>query len=333
MAHNLEIVDGVAQIAYAGETPWHGLGTKVPPDLTPAQMCKAAGLDWKVEKRQNKNTLNGKEIIDQSGILVRLPNGTSVKKESILTRMPNASAWHEYQNEQAFDFFNDFIAAGDMEMHTAGSLADGELMWVLARVKESFYVVKKKDEVQSYLLFTNPHRFGMSIDTRFTPTRVVCNNTLSLALNTASAQKVSSTHRSPFNADMVKEKLGLASYKMTEYKERAQFLATKQYKNEDIVEYFKRLFPAPTPKKEEEQKRKTPEFSRAANYSMAVLNTQPGADIAPGTFWNLYNAATYYTNHLAGKSDSSRVESLWYGGSQKKNVEALNLAVEMANAA
>ena len=52
MAHELEMVNGKAQMAYAGEVPWHGLGTKVPADLTPTQMMKAAGLDWTVKKAQ-----------------------------------------------------------------------------------------------------------------------------------------------------------------------------------------------------------------------------------------------------------------------------------------
>jgi hypothetical protein len=50
MAHEIEMINGVAQMAYAGETPWHGLGVKVSNDLTPDQMMKKAGLDWEVTK-------------------------------------------------------------------------------------------------------------------------------------------------------------------------------------------------------------------------------------------------------------------------------------------
>ncbi len=340
--HNIEIVDGKAQIAYAGETPWHGLGTKVPNDLTPEQMCKAAGLDWEVEKRPCYATINGKQVRTPSAYITRLPNGTNIKDEKFLSYLPNAASWHLLQNHEAFAFFNEAIALGDMEMHTAGSLADGELVWAMAKVRESFALKTRKgqddDVVESYLLFTNPHRFGKSIDVRFTPTRVVCNNTLTIALTeTTNMLKVSSSHRNPFNKAVVQEKLDMAHYKLGEYREHATFLSSTRYKNEDVVEYFKRVFPANAPKKRQpgqaEAKRPPKEFHRGASVGIASLETQPGADMFPGTFWNLYCAATYYTNHLAGKSDSTRVESLWYGDAQKQNINALNTALEMAKAA
>jgi phage/plasmid-like protein (TIGR03299 family) len=333
MAHMLEIKDGVASMAYNGETPWHGLGKKVPADLTPAQMCEAGGVDWKVEKRQTSIILNGKKVFTPAHSLVRLPNGRNVKEESILTFLPSGKTWHEHQNEEAFEFFNEFVASGDMTMETAGSLKEGRYVWALARIKESFYVVKKKDEVQSYLLFTNPHEFGKSIDVRFTPVRVVCNNTLTLALDAKASQRVASSHRNPFDATAVKEKLGLASYKLGQYKERAQFLATKRYTVEQMKEYFMTVFPANESRAKEGSTRTAKELHKGAVTGMAIVDQQPGADIAPGTFWNLFNAATFYTNHLAGKREDTRVHSLWYGDAMKQNQLALNTAVEMANAA
>ena len=89
--------------------------------------------------------------------------------------------WNPVQNEEAFEFFSEYVLAGDMEMHTAGSLKGGQMVWALAKVKESFDLFGG-DKVESYLLFSNPHLYGKSIDIRFTPIRVVCNNTLSLSL-------------------------------------------------------------------------------------------------------------------------------------------------------
>lgn len=338
VAHKLEIIDGKAQMAYAGEEPWHGLGTKVPPDLTPAQMCEAAGLDWEVETRTAYCDVNGERIATKAGMLVRKPNGKNITTEKILTFLPNHDKWHELQNDKAFEFFNDFVMKGDMEMHTAGSLElkSGVYVWALAKVKESFKVVGRKDEVQSYLLFTNPHQFGTSIDVRGTPTRVVCWNTISMALQARlkEAFKVSTSHRNPFDADTVKEKLLLAHNKLGEYKERAQFLASKQYTVPEMIDYFKAVFPTNKQKKRadgSEPKRAPKEFHRGAQYAMSIVDTQPGAEFAPGSWWNLFNAATFYTNHLAGKSESTRVESLWYGENAQRNIDALNLAVKGAD--
>ena len=95
-----------------------------------------------------------------------------------------------------------------MEMHTAGALKGGQIVWALAKVKESFDLFKG-DTVESYLLFSSPHKFGQSIDVRFTPIRVVCNNTLTLSLDQNSVNSVKVSHKRAFNADEVKDMLGL----------------------------------------------------------------------------------------------------------------------------
>ena len=100
---------------------------------------------------------------------------------------------------------------------------NGKLTWVLAKVNDTFDVVPN-DPVESYLLFSNPHKFGHSLNIRFTPTRVVCNNTLQLALS-KHATGVTLNHRSKFNVDEVKRTMGLVTDAMTGYKEASQFLA------------------------------------------------------------------------------------------------------------
>ena len=157
MAHMIEEINGKAQMAYAGDVPWHGLGTKVPNDLTPIQMLDAAGLDWTVEKIPAYAKVGGRDVeIGQSALVRSMDN-------SILDVVSND--WNPVQNYEAFEFFNDFIAAGDMEMHTAGSLQDGKIVWGLAKVKESFDLFKG-DQIDSYLLFSNFHKYGDRKSTR-----------------------------------------------------------------------------------------------------------------------------------------------------------------------
>jgi phage/plasmid-like protein (TIGR03299 family) len=332
MAHQIEFIDGVPSIAYSGETPWHSLGKRIPADLTPEQICEASGTNWQVEKRPSTVTLNGAQIETGGGVLVRVPNGKNIRKETILTNLPDINNWFENQNSEAFSFFNDFVKAGDMEMHTAGSLKNGKIVWALAKVKESFTVVGKKDEVESYLLFSNPHQYGKAISVLFTPTRVVCNNTLTMALGGADNGRVNTSHRTKFDADEVKEKLGIAHEKLAQYKEAAQFLASKKYKEEDVVEYFNRIFPVlqrdPTKDYVRGQQK---EMTKAAEVAAGIVETQPGHQFAPGTFWNLMQAATFTTNHVVGRSDDTRVASLWYGASRATNTKALNVALEMAS--
>ena len=236
--------------------------------------------------------------------------------------------WNPLQNLEAFEFFNEFIEAGDMEMHTAGSLKQGEIVWALAKVKESFTLFRGKDQVDSYLLFTNPHRFGKSIDIRFTPIRVVCWNTISMALAAETKNAARVTHRVKFDAAVVKETMGLAHQKLDKYKEAAQFLSSKKLTEENIVEYFKRVFPVLTNK--EDSKRET---SKSAKIAMEIMDTQPGADLGRGTWWQAFNGATYTVDHLLGRSADTRLQSAWFGGGKDTKAKAMNIALEMANAA
>ena len=317
MAHNIEMVDGKAQMAYVGETPWHGLGTLVPPDLTPEQMLDAAGLNWEVEKIKAYAKVGGKSIDVGRSALVRKSDN------KILDIVSND--WNPVQNTEAFEFFNDFIGEGDMEMHTAGSLADGQIVWALAKVKDGFSLFGG-DDVESYLHFTNFHKYGFSTDVRFTPIRVVCNNTLTLSLNTKVERFVKISHRREFNGDNVKLMLGIAQEKLAKYKEMASFLGTKRYTNENMVDYFKRVFPVsggPDAKKE---------LSKNAKVALSVVDTQPGADFARGSFWQLFNTVTYTADHLMGRTQDSRLTSAWYGNGRNMKTKALETAIEMANA-
>ena len=315
MAHMIEMIDGKASMAWAGETPWHGLGTQVSNDLTPEQMLKAADLDWKVGPVPAYATIGGEQVDIGRSALVR------DRDNKVLDVITND--WVPNQNSDAFDFFNDFVAAGEMEMHTAGSLRDGQLVWALAKVKDGFELFNG-DAVESYLLFTNPHKYGSSIDVRFTPIRVVCNNTLSLSLSRDANQVVKVSHRNEFNGDNVKEMLGVAKEKLQSYKEMATYLGSKRFTDENIVDYFKRVFPVSGAKKE---------LSKNAEIALNIIDQQPGAEFAEGTWWQAFNAVTFMTDHVIGRSADTRLQSAWYGYNKGLKTRALETAVEMADAA
>jgi phage/plasmid-like protein (TIGR03299 family) len=318
MSHELATAaDGKVMMAYAGETPWHGLGKVVSNDLTPDQMLHEAGLDWEVKKYKASIRIGDKTIPTGQYGLVR----TSDNK--LLTNI--SKDWEPCQNSDAFDFFADFVAAGHMEMHTAGALKDGQIVWALAKTTSAFTVFKK-DVVESFLLFTNPHIYGRSIDIRFTAVRVVCNNTLTAALDLAAKTKVSIAHRHKFDPDKAKELLGLADYKMTKYKAAAEFLGSKRYTVEAMSEYFDRMFPQAAKAKKEG-------LTKQASRALEIVETQPGGEYAPGTWWNAYNAVTWIVDHEMGRDNDNRLTSAWYGGGAKRKLNALVTAKEFAEAA
>lgn len=315
MAHMIEMIDGQASMAWAGETPWHGLGTKVSNDLTPEQMLQAANLDWKVTPVPAYATIGGEQVDIGRSALVR------DRDNKVLDVITND--WIPNQNHAAFEFFNDFIAAGEMEMHTAGSLRDGQLVWALAKIKDGFELFNG-DSVESYLLFTNPHKYGSSIDVRFTPIRVVCNNTLTLSLSQNSSQVVKVSHRNEFDGDAVKETLGIAKEKLQSYKDMAAYLGSKRYNDENIVDYFKRVFPVSGTKKE---------ISKNAEIALNIMDQQPGAQFAEGSWWQAFNAVTFMTDHVIGRNADNRLQSAWYGYNKGLKTRALETAVEFADAA
>ena len=325
MAHEIEIINGKAQMAYAGDVPWHGLGTNVPADLTPAQMLEAAGLDWTVSKVPAYAEIAGQKIAIGQSALVRSSD------DKMLDVVPDD--WHPIQNEAAFEFFNDFVMAGDMAMETAGSLHEGKIVWGLAKVKDGFDLFKGKDVIESYLLFTNFHRFGSANDVRLTPTRVVCRNTLAVSLNERVQNMVKISHRKKFDPDQVKVMLGVAHEKILKYKEMSEFLASKRFNGDTLVEYFKKIFPTGSQKALGNNEDNSKDLSRNAKLALSVMDSQPGAELGEGTWWQPFNAVTYMTDHLMGRSADTRLTSAWYGGGKNLKIKALETAIEFADAA
>jgi phage/plasmid-like protein (TIGR03299 family) len=316
--HELEMVNGQAQMAYRESKgiPWHGLGVPVSDDMTPMEMMKAANLDWKVSKQPSFVEINGQKVLTGQEALVRETDG------KILTNV--SGNWKPCQNEDAFEFFNEFVSAGDMVMDTAGSLKDGQMVFAAADVKDGF-TLKNDDQVKGYLLFSNPHVYGKSIDVKFVMTRVVCNNTLSMALTEKGQPAVRLSHRNHFNPEMVKQLLGISHNRIEQFKEAAEFLGSKRYSDAAFKTFLANVFGTSN------QEGKI--LSRTAERALEIVDTQPGADFARGTWWNAYNAVTYMTDHEMGRSDDTRAAAAWFGHNAKRKLDALDTAVKMAEVA
>jgi len=321
--HELEILsNGTASMAYRASNgkPWHGLGVPVGDDMTPAEIMKAANLDWTVSKHEM--FIEG----DFGAGLQRVKTGKdALVRDSdgkIMTIV--GENWKEVQNSEAFNFFHDFVEKGDMVMDTAGALKDGRIVWALASIKDGFTLFNG-DEVKGYLLFSNPHLYGKSIDIRFCAERVVCNNTLTMALAERGKNAVKINHRSVFDADRVKSILGVSSDKLNNFKEAAEFLGSKKFTKEALTEYYGTLFG----KSEMEGK----DLSRNGQIVMDLIENQPGAEYQAGTFWQAFNAVTYATDHVLGRENDTRLESAWFGKNSNVKQQALTLALDMAKVA
>jgi len=313
MAHMVETM------AYAGEVPWHGLGVKVNDDLTVDEMIAAAGLDWTVSKQPTFYRIGDNEIATGKFALIRDTDQQFLSTVS--------DGWEPCQNVDAFSIFEEFVERNELEMHTAGSLKDGQVVWGLAKMKDQFALFND-DVTEQYLLLVNPHTFGNGIHVRSTPIRVVCNNTLSFALGSASDVKSTQNHRKVFDAEQMKEAIGLTRKKLAQYETMASFLASKRFNDESFKEYLNVVFPNFS-KKEDADKT----LSRNANRAFEIVDIQPGAEFGKGTWWQAFNSVTYLVDHELGRSQDSRLNSAWLGVNKDRKNMALEKAVEFAEAA
>ena len=319
--------DNVLQIetmAYAGSSPWGEIGTSVSNDLSPQQMMDKAGLDWSVNKVPTYADYQGEKIPTGMEALVRSSDN------KVLTQV--GGNWEPVQNETAFEFFNEYCLEGGMEMHTAGSLKGGKMVWALAKINESFDVLKG-DQVDSYLLFSNPHEYGKAVDVRFTPIRVSCMNTLALALKGTAINGVKMNHRKEFDANHVKMTMGLAHEKFDKFREMSQFLCSKKFSMDNLIQYYNEVFPRTYEGKNPPVVKEYNDLTTNAKKAFDLLETQPGAEFGRGSWWQALNSVTYLTDHVAGRTADGRMTSAWYGANGVKKKKAAELAVEMAVAA
>jgi phage/plasmid-like protein (TIGR03299 family) len=310
MAHEVETM------AYAGQVPWHGLGTKVSNDLSVDQMLVAAGIDWEVEKTPlfYESGEYEHEIEDRFA-LIRATDGHLMDIVG-----PN---WKPLQNRDAFNLFDGFVKRGDMEMHTAGSLKGGQIVWGLAKIRDTFEITKN-DVIEPYLLFVNPHQRGKAIEVRSTAIRVVCQNTCDFALRSESKKRITVNHNQQWDEAYVIEMLGLARKSFDQYKEAGIFLASKMYKEAQVQQYFNKVFP---------NTGTTDEDSKNSKFAREVLLEQPGHDLAAGSWWQAFNAVTHMTDHTMGRSADTRLTSAWFGTNRTRKHKALDLAIQFAEMA
>jgi len=318
MSHNLEMIRGKAAMAYAGETPWHRLGTKVSNDLSAKEMLIAAGLDWEVEKMP---LFYGDPNSDK---VFRSMDEALVRKSDMKEFCTTSKEWNPVQNQSVADFFHDFVVEGHAKMDTAGALNGGSHIWMLARLEGDFSILKGKDTFRKYLLFSNPHIYGKRVDIRLIATRVVCENTIMMGLREKADYEVRLNHSKPFDVGAAQEAMGLANVRADQYKEVAAFLASKRFTDAEVKAYFDAIFPV-----SEKSERK---ISRAAEMATLALTNQPGAELGEGTWWQPFNAVTFTLDHVIGRNPETRLNSNWYGANRGKKLKAMALATEMAKA-
>lgn len=220
----------VENMMYVREKPWHGLGTKVDKAPTSADALHLAGLDWMVEQKNIQ--LCGGSKIQNYKANVRSSDGQVLGIVSDRYRI--------VQNQDAFEF-TDSIIGGDVRYETAGSLNGGRKIWLLAKLPETEIA---GDKTEPYMVFSNTHDGSGAIRVAMTPIRVVCNNTLNLALDSAK-RAWSVRHTGDLNSKMHEARvcLKMANAYMGALAERADRLANTTVTRDQLNMILDELFP------------------------------------------------------------------------------------------
>lgn len=315
----------VEKMAFAGQLPWHGLGNPVKHTLSAEAMRKASGQDYTVSKRlMHFANLKGDGTIPCKKKRYMLTRDSDDKELSIV-----GPVYRPVQTKEVFAFFHDFVVAAQMQMETAGSLDDGKYVWALARVVGQDFAVGsgKKDEMRNYLLLCSPFEHGKALIMQYTSVRVVCWNTLSMALGAnlkgrGNAFRMPHTKNFEVEKEEAKRVLDLITDQGAQFKEAAAFLASKKITEQRTEKFFLDVL------KKSDAIRTPPAMSKYK----AALEHAPGAALASskGTWWGALNAVTYVVNHEQGKSRDTALKNAWLGNQKKLMTNALNLAVEGA---
>ncbi|MCO8109055.1 DUF932 domain-containing protein [Acinetobacter indicus] len=342
MAHQVE------QMAYVGDTPWHGLGNQLTQNQPIEVWAKQAGMDWRIESSdvsymaQNER---GQSIImpyEEQRVLYRSDTHAPLSVVS--------QRYQEVQPMEILEFYRDLTEQSGFELETAGVLKGGKKFWALARTGQST-ALKGKDVSNGYILLATACDGTLATTAQFTNIRVVCNNTLAIALRgqSSSAGVVKVPHSTKFDADKVKQQLGISvrawdehMYEMKQLTQRkvtqgeaaayfdAVFNNTSMSaadQEENIIQFYRNIA-TPTPVKEKPEPN-----GRAMAKVMDMFNGQGrGAELSStkDTAYGLLCSITEFADHeRRAMSTDHRLDSAWFGAGAALKQRGLEQALRL----
>jgi phage/plasmid-like protein (TIGR03299 family) len=321
MAHLVE------QMAYVGAEPWHGLGNRLPPKQSLEIWAQNAGMDWQIQESP---------VRFMSDTIGTLGTIHSFPEQKVLYRSDNKEAlsvvsqrYQVVQPQAVLEFYRDLTEISGFELETAGVLKGGRKFWALARTGQST-ALKGNDQVNGYLLLATSCDGTLATTATPTTVRVVCNNTLTIAVNGAS-QAIKVPHSTRFDAQAVKQQLGIAVAQWDGFMYRMRTLAERKVKSHEAMNYFLRVLCDVQPGAVEVAGLVN---ERALKKVQSLYDGQGrGAELeaAKGTAWGLLNAVTEYVDHeRRARSTENRMDSAWFGQGAIIKQRALDTALLLA---
>lgn len=341
MAHQIE------QIAYVGETPWHGLGNQLSPNQSLEVWAQQAGMDWRIES-SNVSYMAQNER-DQSIIMPFEEQRVLYRSDTHAPLSVVSQRYQEVQPKEILEFYRDLTEQSGFELETAGVLKGGKKFWALARTGQST-ALKGKDVSNGYILLATACDGTLATTAQFTSIRVVCNNTLAIALRgqSSSAGVVKVPHSTKFDAEKVKQQLGISVRAWDEHMYEMKQLTQRKVSQQEAKAYFDAVFNNSTmsisdPEEniiqfyrnvaQQTQEKKPEPNGRAMNKALEMFNGQGrGADLssAKDTAYGLLCSITEFVDHeRRAMSTDHRLDSAWFGAGAGLKQRGLEQALSL----
>ena len=332
MSHNLTMRNGRADMAYVGETPWHGLGQELRLGAPLEEWAVSAGMDYKVMRSKvryfcDKNGAQQREWPEQH-VLFRSDNSAPLGIVS--------DHYKIVQPGHVLEFFRDLTAQNRFTLETAGTLKGGAIYWALAKIHESDEVAPG-DEMRGYVLLSTSADGTRATIAKNTSVRVVCNNTLSMANHESGKASVAVRHRSVFDADAVKADLGIARDSFAAFMRTARKLASRKMTRPDMARFTLELlggydaaeaYAESLAGKPSEKAAEVYSSKHAQGIATLYAGAGRGAKLpsAANTAWGALNAVTEYVDYYyPARSADNRLTSAWLGNGARLKDRALEL--------
>ncbi|MFA5158187.1 MAG: DUF932 domain-containing protein [Patescibacteria group bacterium] len=328
MAHELEKRNGKYQTFYAGEKPWHGLGQAVDSEVTAAEAIRLAGLDWKAEKQDIMTCGENHTIIDTHKAVIRIDD------QKFLGIV--GTTYEIIQNIEAFDILDALVGEGLAMYNCAGSLFEGKRIFITCKLPGNIQI--GPDKIDKYLVLATSHDGSLSLHMKWTPIRVVCNNTLSAAFsirgNKVRTDTVSIRHTLNYKSRVneARELLGLTDVYYKRLEETCDQLFNTPMADSEFVEFTKKLY-EPTLKDDQGNLKASTRCENKRNEAFELFHTGIGMQDILNTKWAAYNAITEQVDHhrnytdskLGGNQFDSRMTSTIWGDAANVKKKALDL--------
>jgi phage/plasmid-like protein (TIGR03299 family) len=315
-ANHLRIPRTPSPYPGVGPAPWHDMGTELSCPATAREAIEFARLNYTVVKKPLK------EVVD-------LNNPTDVPDRWATVRTDTGAvlgivddSYEPVQNRDAFKFFDNLVDTDEAIYETAGSLGRGERIWILAKLP-GYIKVNRKDIVGKYLLLSNSHDGSSLVRVKLTPIRVVCNNTLSSALQGAGEIQIRHTANAAEDLKQAVSLLGLTNSLFEQLDVIFNRMALTKISDKQLQDYVKTLVPD---EHEGDDYKKNQEIR---DTFLKLHESGQGADLSRGTLWGAFNCVTEYTDHGTEGNPGTRLESMWFGRGEQLKLKAFQLAERM----